>query len=91
MARITSALGTNMMSNFSKMHHDPKSCEACMLNRTREPIPKAAVGDISKTVYKYFGQRISLRTPLDLSLKLLAASSTRSASTITALRYYARA
>ena len=30
MARINSALGTNMKSNFSKMHHDPKSCEACM-------------------------------------------------------------
>ena len=39
MAHINSALGGNLMSNFSKMHHDPESCEACMLNRTKKPVP----------------------------------------------------
>ena len=72
-----------MMSNFSKMHHDPKSCEACMLNRTKKPVLKATAGDASKTVYKYFGQRVSSRTLLGPSQRRLAASSTRSASMIT--------
>ena len=59
MARINSALGTNMMSNFSKIDHVLKSCEACMLNKQKKAVPKAGVGG---TVYLYFGQRISSDT-----------------------------
>ena len=33
-----------------------------MLNRTKKPVPKAAKDDIAKTVYRYFGQRISSDT-----------------------------
>ena len=33
-----------------------------MLNRTKKTVPKATVGDASKTVYKYVGQRISSDT-----------------------------
>ena len=59
-----------MMSNFSKIHHDPTTCEACMLNRTKKPVPTTVRGDASKTVYTYFGQRVSSDTagPFPLSL-----------------------
>ena len=55
MARINSALGNNMMSNFSKIEHDRKNCEACMLNTRKKAVPKVTS---KHTVYLYFGQRV---------------------------------
>ena len=50
-----------MMSNFSKIEHDRRSCEACMLNTRRKAVPKVTAKPTVYT-YSYFGQRVSSDT-----------------------------
>jgi transposase InsO family protein len=43
----------------SRINHDPTTCEACMMNMRRKPVPK--VSTVKKT-YTHFGQRVSSDT-----------------------------
>lgn len=53
--RINAALHHNSSLGISGIQHDPKTCEACMLNATRKPVPKASS---MQREYTHFGQRV---------------------------------